>query len=71
MLPDLRLNWSNILELTNLSVPVLKEYVNLLDKIDVNCEKILQGDKQIIEDAKRWVYDAGYAEKALFEARDK
>ncbi|KAL6732281.1 hypothetical protein Aduo_003055 [Ancylostoma duodenale] len=46
-------------------------YKDILDGLDLDCTKILEGDKNVIEQAKEWTYDTSHIEELLFSADDR
>ncbi|EYC12888.1 hypothetical protein Y032_0045g1142 [Ancylostoma ceylanicum] len=46
-------------------------YKDLLDELDLDCEKIVEGDKSAIEKAKLWTYDTDSIEELLFSADNR
>ncbi|RCN33886.1 Core-2/I-Branching enzyme [Ancylostoma caninum] len=57
------------IQLTLPSEPQL--YKDILDEIDLDCKKIVEGDRNAIEQAKEWTYDTMPIEELLFSADDR
>ncbi|VDK72636.1 unnamed protein product [Cylicostephanus goldi] len=60
-----------LLQLSVPSKPALSIYQDLLNEIDVDCKRIIGGDKILVEKAKQWEYNSIHAELKIFEAKDK
>ncbi|KIH57223.1 hypothetical protein ANCDUO_12587 [Ancylostoma duodenale] len=55
-----------------LTLPVEPQaYKDILDEIDLDCKRILEGDRNAIEQAKEWTYDTNPVEEILLSADDR
>ncbi|RCN35180.1 hypothetical protein ANCCAN_18954 [Ancylostoma caninum] len=61
--------WIYMIQLTLPSEPQV--YKDILDEIDLDCKKIVEGDRNAIEQAKEWTYDTMPIEELLFSADDR